>query len=88
MEGYVPLMAESMPSTLVTKHPIEDLLELSEEALADIIKSSCEVVIDGAMSEWGSKVETLFRKIEKSVLLWHEASIHQRIVLVFSEESA
>ena len=88
MQESIPSSAEPISTSLVTRHPIETLLELSDESLADIVKSSCEVVIRGAMSEWGSKVETLFGKIEKSVLLWHQASSEQRIVLVFSQDDA
>jgi hypothetical protein len=88
MEGYVPLVTEPTGASAATQqHAIEELLELSDEALAETIKPSCEVVIDGAMSEWGSKVEALFRKIEKSVMLWHDSATNQRIVVVFAEET-
>jgi hypothetical protein len=66
---------------------IEEMLEIEAEELSQRIKASPEIIIDGAMSEWGSKVEELFRKLEKSVLLWHQEGVDQKIILVFAEVS-
>ena len=68
----------------VSQHRIEELLTLTDEELAALIQTNVEVVIDGALSEWGSKVEDLFRKLEKSVLVWHTPGVTQKITLVFA----
>lgn len=75
-----------LPELIVKQYPIDDLLGLEGEDLANCIKESCEITIDGAMSEWGSKVDELFRKIEKSVLSWHQEGVTQRVTLVFVEK--
>lgn len=66
---------------------IEEMLELEAEDLSQRLQANYEIIIDGAMSEWGSKVEELFRKLEKSVLLWHQEGVDQKITLVFAEAS-
>jgi hypothetical protein len=66
---------------------IEEMLELEAEELSQRVQANYEIIIDGAMSEWGSKVEELFRKLEKSVLLWHQEGVDQKITLVFAEAS-
>jgi hypothetical protein len=71
----------------VSQCAIEKMLELEAEELSQKIQANCEILIDGAMSEWGSKVEELFQKLEKSVLIWHKEGIDQKITLVFAEAS-
>ena len=66
---------------------IDEMLELEAEELSQRVQVNYEIVIDGALSEWGSKVEELFQKLEKSVLSWHQAGVEQKITLVFAESS-
>lgn len=81
------LSEEDTPTLALGPQPcsIEELLELDNDALAERVQSNCEIIIDGAMSEWGSKVETLFQKLEKSVLQWYKEGLSQKIILVFAE---
>ena len=66
---------------------IEEMLELESEELSQKVQANCEIFIGGALSEWGSKVEELFQKLEKSVLSWHQEGVEQKITLVFAESS-
>jgi hypothetical protein len=76
-------VAETTAAVAASSSMIEDLLELSEEDLAKFIKGSCEITIDSAMSEWGSEIETLMHRLEKTVLLWHDPACEQRLTIVF-----
>ena len=69
----------------VSRCAIEEMLELEVDELSQKIQANCEILINGAMSEWGSKVEDLFQKLEKSVLVWHKEGTPQKIILVFTE---
>lgn len=82
MKDTLPPTETAAPVT-TNSSMIEDLLKLSEEELAQFIKGSCEITIDSAMSEWGSEIETLMHRLEKTVLLWHEPSCEQRLTIVF-----
>lgn len=79
----IPATETTAAVAAISSCTIEDLLTLSEEDLAKFIKGSCEITIDSAMSEWGSEVETLMHRLEKTVLLWHEPSCEQRLTIVF-----
>ena len=68
----------------VSRCAIEEMLELEVEELSQKIQANCEILINGAMSEWGSKVEDLFQKLKKSVLVWHKEGTPQKITLVFT----
>lgn len=85
MKDAVQQPAQVSESVVTTngEYVIEDLLAMSEEELAQFIKGSCEITIESAMSEWGSEIETLMHRLEKTVLLWHEPSCEQRLTIIF-----
>lgn len=64
-----------------------DVAELTQDELASHMREGrLEVFVDGALSEWGSRVDQLFQKLEKGVMQWHETGHSRTIVLHFLEK--
>jgi hypothetical protein len=76
-------------SVSVVVQDVRDLAELTPDELAEQMKTGelC-VVVAGALSEWGSRVETLITKLEKSVMAWHEPGRSRTLRITFEEEPA
>lgn len=62
---------------------------LSPDDLATMIRAGrLELTIDSALSEWGSVVEELFHKLERSVNDWHDPNVDRTVTVRFVETSA
>ncbi len=67
-------------------YDIRDAVELDAENLAEAMKSGrFEVRVDGALSEWGSRLESLVNKLERAVMQWHEPGRSKTLAITFSE---
>ena len=65
---------------------LTDLADLDPDALAAQLKTGrLEVTVESALSEWGSSLEALVRKLEKGVMDWHEPGRNKTVVLTFVE---
>lgn len=70
----------------VKPYAIHDAAELSPEGVAEAMRTGTfEVVVDGALSEWGSRLEALINKLERSVMEWHEEGVSKTVVIRFVE---
>lgn len=70
-------------------YTIHDAAEMTPEDLAAAMRlGQFEVLVDGALSEWGSRLEMLMNKLERSVVHWHEAGISKSVLIRFVEPEA
>jgi hypothetical protein len=76
-------------SVSVVVQDVRDLAELTPEELAEQMQTGeLSVVVAGALSEWGSRLEMLITKLEKSVMTWHEPGQSRTLKITFEEEPA
>lgn len=70
-------------------YTIHAAAELTPEDVAAAMRlGQLEVLVDGALSEWGSRLEMLMSKLERSVVHWHEAGISKTVLIRFVEPEA
>lgn len=78
----LPEPSADTPPTLSLK----DCVALSNEDLvAHMAAGGLEVRIDGALSEWGSRVDDLLHKLEHNVLKWRADGEDRTLLLRFVE---
>lgn len=74
------------PATIPQVLSLKDCTALSDEDLvAHMAAGGLEVNIDGALSEWGSRVDALLHKLEHSVLKWRADGEDRTLLLRFVE---
>jgi hypothetical protein len=71
------------------KHIIsrEELEGISAEDLAEQFKEHDLEVCVEPLSEWGSDLEALFQKLEKSVMQWYDAGSKRSFTICFLDEA-
>ncbi|MGL4608747.1 MAG: hypothetical protein ACRCYY_03540 [Trueperaceae bacterium] len=66
---------------------LSELETFSADDLAEQFKTSNLEIRVEPLSEWGSDVETLVQKLEKSVMLWYETGTQRSLTLCFQDEA-
>lgn len=66
---------------------LADLEELSHDELAEKFKEGDLELCVEPLSEWGSDLEELFRKLEKGVMQWYETGVKRSLVICFLDEA-
>ena len=80
------LQADDQLPPKVSRLELKDVPETSAEDIALLLKGdTLELVIDGALSEWGSLLEEFIGKLERSVTTWSDGQADKRVILHFSE---
>jgi len=65
---------------------LSELRDSSAEDLAERLKQGhFDIVVDGALCEWGSPLEDVLRKLENSVMAWREDGTTKSILIRFVE---
>jgi hypothetical protein len=67
---------------------LEDVNDLDAEELAEQFKAGDLELCVEPLSEWGSDLETLFQKLEKGIMQWHEIGVKRSLTICFTEEDA
>jgi hypothetical protein len=67
---------------------LEDVNDLDVEELAEWFKAGDLELCVEPLSEWGSDLETLFQKLEKGIMQWHEIGVKRSLTICFTEEDA
>lgn len=79
---------ETPETEAVGKIRLDDVGELSADELAERLSGgTLEVIVNSALSEWGSLVEELFHKLERGVNDWHSTEANRTVIINFVEES-
>lgn len=60
----------------------------AEELTALMASGGLAVTVDGALSEWGSRVEELLHKLEHNVLKWRADGEARTLILRFIEPAS
>ena len=60
----------------------------AEELTALMMSGGLEVTVDGALSEWGSRVDDLLHKLENNVLKWRADGEVRTLMLRFREPAS
>jgi hypothetical protein len=64
-----------------------ELAELDADELAERFKAGDLELCVEPLSEWGSELEGLFQKLEKSVMQWYEAGLKRSFTICFLDEA-
>ncbi len=79
------MLPEPNPDT-PTVLTLNDCTALTADALAEhMAQGGLAIVVDGALSEWGSRVDDLLHKLEHSVLKWRSDGDTKTLLLRFVE---
>lgn len=78
-----------LPKPDIKSLPVMTLKECatltSEDLSAHMVNGGFELTIDGALSEWGSRVDEIFHKLEHDVLKWRADGETRAILVRFVE---
>jgi hypothetical protein len=80
-------LLENAEGTEVVKLSLEDIHEISPDELAALFSEGCELVVAGALSEWGSHVEEFIHKLERGVSKWHQVGKSKKLIVHFVEKA-
>jgi hypothetical protein len=64
-----------------------DVHDLDVEELAEQFKAGDLELCVEPLSEWGSDLETLFQKLEKGIMQWHEIGVKRSLTICFTEDA-
>ena len=68
------------------KIALTEIIEHSDDEICTLVQEGqLDVIVDSALSEWGSKVEKLFNKLEHCVPKWHQKNVSKSVSLHFIE---
>lgn len=75
-----------LPEGQMARLELKDISETSADELAELFGGSrLELVVEGALSEWGSLLEEFSQKLERGVNKWHEPGTTKSVIITFVE---